>query len=606
MVNISLQQELPAIFQLVQQGNAEEAMRRVKPLLRKHGQNADVTHIAALVYKARGEHEEAIRFFLRSLALNGKQPQVLNNLANVYKAEERYAEAEEHYQQAISLHPEYLEAKRNLGLNYLSQENYQAAAEAFKLALAQQGNDVSSLTGLADCFRERGDFSTAEQLYRQALEISPQNLFAWYKLGQNYHLDGQIEQARDCYQRAYQIDPQQVAVVQSLGSLIHEEGSTDSAINLFVSTLNQHPDAVSLHERLNEILFESKYAAQFGNSYRQAISQLPDHLDLHLSYIAQLFRAGQIEAVNAELESALGRFNNSHQLLSLQGQMLADQFNYDEAAETLTQSLRLQFSKDAAQNLVKVFIIQNRYAESQELLNRLFDWEPDCQLNWALQSLVWRLVDDPRYAWLNDYDRLVRAYQLEVPVGFDSLEDFLRSLRDLLLSLHQTENAPLQQTLRQGTQTSARLLHRHDPELRALKKSLAKVVEMYIDEMPDDVEHPLLRRKTDNFEFSGSWSVKLRPNGFHVNHVHPAGWISSSCYISIPDTMQQQTDSVEGHIKFGESPLSLGDREVVEKVVKPEPGMVVLFPSYMWHGTYPFSGTEDEVRITSPFDVIPA
>ena len=38
--------------------------------------------------------------------------------------------------------------------------------------------------------------------------------------------------------------------------------------------------------------------------------------------------------------------------------------------------------------------------------------------------------------------------------------------------------------------------------------------------------------------------------------------------------------------------------------VRPYPGLLVLFPSYVWHGTVPFeSGGR---RLTAAFDVVPA
>ncbi|MFX8381746.1 putative 2OG-Fe(II) oxygenase [Acinetobacter baumannii] len=40
-----------------------------------------------------------------------------------------------------------------------------------------------------------------------------------------------------------------------------------------------------------------------------------------------------------------------------------------------------------------------------------------------------------------------------------------------------------------------------------------------------------------------------------------------------------------------------------EHYVKPERGMLVLFPSYMWHGTVPFEG--DDRRMTIALDVVP-
>jgi Putative 2OG-Fe(II) oxygenase len=38
--------------------------------------------------------------------------------------------------------------------------------------------------------------------------------------------------------------------------------------------------------------------------------------------------------------------------------------------------------------------------------------------------------------------------------------------------------------------------------------------------------------------------------------------------------------------------------------VQPAPGRLVLFPSYMWHGTIPFHDAQP--RTTIAFDVVPA
>jgi hypothetical protein len=39
-------------------------------------------------------------------------------------------------------------------------------------------------------------------------------------------------------------------------------------------------------------------------------------------------------------------------------------------------------------------------------------------------------------------------------------------------------------------------------------------------------------------------------------------------------------------------------------VVRPTVGMLVLFPSYFWHGTVPFTGSR--ARLTVAFDIVPA
>ena len=209
-----------------------------------------------------------------------------------------------------------------------------------------------------------------------------------------------------------------------------------------------------------------------------------------------------------------------------------------------------------------------------------------------------------RQAWLIDYQRDVRVLTLNTPPGYTNLEQFLEALREVLLAMHSTQAAPMRQTLVSGTQTPGRLLHKPDPVIQQYRALLAEAVADYIAGMPDDPEHPLFSRKSPNFEFSGSWSVRLYSGGYHVNHVHPEGWISSACYIHLPDTMGGK-DGNAGCIKFGESPLGLGEREVVERIVRPEPGQLALFPSFAWHGTFDFEAPANDYRLTAPFDVIP-
>jgi hypothetical protein len=92
--------------------------------------------------------------------------------------------------------------------------------------------------------------------------------------------------------------------------------------------------------------------------------------------------------------------------------------------------------------------------------------------------------------------------------------------------------------------------------------------------------------------------VLLCSNGFHVNHTHPLGWISSAYYVSLPGGMG--ADTQEGWIKFGEPRWPVPGCGIA-RVVQPLEGRLVLFPSYMWHGTLPFASGE---RLTAPFDVV--
>ena len=94
--------------------------------------------------------------------------------------------------------------------------------------------------------------------------------------------------------------------------------------------------------------------------------------------------------------------------------------------------------------------------------------------------------------------------------------------------------------------------------------------------------------------------MQLRPSGFHTNHVHPRGWLSSAYYIALPETSAAEPNG--GWLKFGE-PGPRIDGCAAEYSIKPAEGMLVLFPSYMWHGTVPFH--DKAARTTIAFDVVP-
>ncbi|AND69018.1 hypothetical protein ATSB10_15640 [Dyella thiooxydans] len=40
--------------------------------------------------------------------------------------------------------------------------------------------------------------------------------------------------------------------------------------------------------------------------------------------------------------------------------------------------------------------------------------------------------------------------------------------------------------------------------------------------------------------------------------------------------------------------------------MQPQPDLLVLFPSWMWHGTLPFRGEPQDRHLTIAFDLLPA
>jgi hypothetical protein len=214
---------------------------------------------------------------------------------------------------------------------------------------------------------------------------------------------------------------------------------------------------------------------------------------------------------------------------------------------------------------------------------------------WPYCSLAWRLLDDPRAAWLEGED-LGFAEALDL----DFTPDQLAELADFVRSLHRMTAPYPEQSVRGGVQTDRNLLLHHAPIICDLRRHLAAAVAGWRDRLPvAETAHPLLSRKPAVIRFAGSWSVRLASGGFHSAHTHPQGWASTALYLAVPD------DPGEGHageLALGLPPPELGLELAPLRFIAPRPGRLAVFPSTIWHGTIPFAGSE---RLTIAFDIAP-
>ncbi|MDO1560278.1 putative 2OG-Fe(II) oxygenase [Brevundimonas sp. 2R-24] len=244
-------------------------------------------------------------------------------------------------------------------------------------------------------------------------------------------------------------------------------------------------------------------------------------------------------------------------------------------------------------------------ATAEALATRLVRGQPGNQLYLALLASAWRQKGDPRYGRLYDYARVVRPRLIETPEGWSSLDAFLSDLAAELERLIPYRAPPFGQSTRDAVQTVGDLTRRDEPVIRALFVELSRAIETHIAEMRAEAANwppEMISRLAPHWRFNGAWSVIQRAGGHHADHVHPAGWLSSAFYVRAPE--QALGQGHEGWIQFGRPGFPAQPPLPPEHFVRPQPGMLVLFPSYMWHGTEPF--TTGEVRHTVAFDVIPS
>jgi hypothetical protein len=328
------------------------------------------------------------------------------------------------------------------------------------------------------------------------------------------------------------------------------------------------------------------------------------HLDvLHLVRGEVLIAAGRGTDAYAQLRAAAARGGPGALRLTLLADQIAGVSDVDQAAVNAAAAVAANAAdEDALYALCSAQLAQGRAAEAADAAEKLLQLAPLDQHALALQATAWRLLGDPRAANLYDYDAFLGVHRLDTPAGWPSLEAFLAQLARALEALHTTSAHPVGQSVRGGSQTTGNLLHARDPAIRAFFQAVDGPIRRHIAALGNG-DDPLRARSLGGYDYAGIWSVRLQPGaGSHVDHVHQAGWLSSACYIDIPPAVG--ADAREGWLKLGQPGVPTNPPLGPESWVRPEPGRLVLFPSYMWHGVTPFGG--DRPRLTVAFDLVPA
>jgi tetratricopeptide (TPR) repeat protein len=386
----------------------------------------------------------------------------------------------------------------------------------------------------------------------------------------------------------------------SLGALLASAGRADEADALLVRGLARWPAEAALHTQLARLRWQRGAGLDAVRHIEDAIRELPDALHLRLVAADLLRNAGHAARALELLGHGLARAPDSPIFRTSIGVLLEGLDRLDEALPYLRDAhARAPGSVAVRRNLVPALLRTGAAAEARMLLEGLLAQFPHDQLLIAQRATALRLLGDAGYAPLYDYPRLVKSFALVPPAPYADIGAFNRAFAQELAPLHRASRHPLEQSLRGGSQTE-RHLPRDNPVFATFFAMLDAPIRAYLASFDPRAPHPVDARQLGGYRISGSWSVKLQPGGMHLNHVHPRGWLSSAYYIALPEADAGEPHA--GWLKFGEPGVRIAGCGP-EHFVKPAEGMLVLFPSYLWHGTVPFASG---ARLTAAFDVVPA
>lgn len=439
--------------------------------------------------------------------------------------------------------------------------------------------------------------------FRQAVSANPTDRIAWHNLASAEGDIGRSAEAEAAARRAIALGIKAPETRLVLGRALQHLRRYDEAERAFAEAIALRPHYADAHRDLAQLIWMRSADAKAAlERLDAAVLAFPAEAGLHHARSVVLEFSGDRSAALAAAAQGLQHAASDVALLRQAAHLHLEVGNVERSLEYAQKAASLAPGSGAEASVCEAFLAAGRAREAASLAAFLCGTRPHDQYLVALQSTAWRLANDPRYAELNDYARFVQPQLLDVPAGWATRESFLADLAADLVALHGFQAHPLQQSVRGGSQ-----VHLQEAELRrapiaALFRSIVAAVQRYLAHVGAG-DGPLPSRHTGRFGFSGAWSVRLRSGGHHADHVHPHGWISSACYVALPPTVGQGGRDRAGWLRLGKPAFPTRPALEADHYVKPEPGMLVLFPAYVWHGVEPFES--DQPRLTVAFDVVP-
>jgi tetratricopeptide (TPR) repeat protein len=585
------------------EGRYPEAESIYRSLLRVLPSHPAVLTNLALTVKARGNLTEAETLLRQAIAAAPREPIFHNNLGNTLRAQGRFADAEAFYRQAIALKENYPEAHYNLGIALDDQGRVDEALAAFRKAVSINPGYAQALTQIgAIGFRNKRHDAALIELDK-AVALNPNHFDAHYYRGLVLSALGQYDDAVAALQRASVLKPDSLELAMAMANALRSAGRNDEALTAYWRLLEKQPGRVATHDDINSFAWSIGRKDIFLKSFAYARDLSGEKPELLLHEGAFRLRANEGEEAERLLKRAGEMAPERADVSGMLARALAYNRKYSESFPHFTAAIaRDPGAMGYRHEFGFALLNDNQPKEALRVLEEARALDATDQLTLAGLALAYRELGDSRYGALVDFERHVRMYEIRLPQGFADARAFNEMLADELKRLHTSKVEPIDQSLRNGTQTMGDLFDSNAFAIRQVHESISEAVANYIKQMPADAAHPLFGRKDENFTYSGSWSCQLRSSGYHANHVHPKGWISSAYYVHLPDAVDDEAHQ-QGWLKFGESNLALGSHDRPEHHVRPIVGHLVLFPSYYWHGTVPFTASDERLGIA--FDVVP-
>lgn len=516
-----------------------------------------------------------------------------------------FAEAKRTCQKILSHHSDHGDTLNLMGLTRARTGDFKVAITFLKRAVKSDGRNVGYHFTLGEVLLATGDLSGAKEAFHQGLSLQPDHMGCLMNLGMAHMHLGAWSEAVSAFTRAVELAPKEATVFARLGVALQESNDISGAIAAYQTSIELDPQDPHTHFNLGTVLSKTDDLDGTIAAYKQALTLEPNYQTAYRNL-------GGVYLKSAEYEDAVGMLRRAIEMapddiISLQdfGSALLGASQFDEAVRINERALELDLkSIDRWSDLAFSHLCAGNPEQALSASNSGLSLKQNHTSCLAFKSTALNHLERrEEAAEILGLDRLIFQKQFDAPEGYASNDDFNEALFSHVKYDSSLSTSKLNRGLVAGQGTQELFEGELKPVLKTFQEMIQLAIEEYKRAVPVDEKHPFLISQPDKTKIV-CWATLIQSNGFLDTHFHPPGWLSGVYYPHLPDAVDLHSENHEGWIEFGREYYRIGsDDQPPIFVVKPNPGLMVLFPSYLGHRTLSFESAEE--RMSVAFDILP-
>jgi tetratricopeptide (TPR) repeat protein len=465
--------------------------------------------------------------------------------------------------------------------------------------LAANPDDADALTLLGMIEQRAGRIDAALVALGRARGLDPANPARLGNHALALKRAGQFDAAIAALEEALRLRPDAPGTLANLGAcLIEARRSADAVVPLEAALKHdaRHFDALN---NLGVAMARTGRPDEALGLYDRALALRPGHLETRLNRIDALVAFGKGDEAEAEARAALasvpGHPRAANQLATIheaRGDLAGAITLYRSALD------RSGLNHPIGVNLTRALVQAGRPDEAMIVADRLLAALPSVTTPLALKcAALQQAGQTDALNALMGLEDFVRIIDVETVEGFSTRHAFDEALALELAADPSLTFEPKGLVTRAGRQSDD-LAQASSPALAALNALARGAISAYLAGLEDGA-HPFRKARPKDWSLT-LWGTILTPGGAVEAHIHAPNWLSGVYYPALPEAVSQNE---EGWFAIGLLPESFGGGGSLHRYA-PRAGRMILFPSYLWHATLPFSG--NAARLSFAFDCVPA